>query len=285
MHWEITVGMATPSTPMWKMMTKIKFKMTLTTPAMNRKYRGRWVSPTARQDGRAKVVEHHHRHADKIDAHVQHRLADHIFGGAHHLQQGPGKGNAQKDQHHAANQADQHRRVHRLVQVLALARPIVPGHQHVDADGEADEQVDNQLDESAGRTHRRQGLRAHKLPHHNDVRRVEQQLQNARKGQRDGKPDGFSPPGGPLVMSISKELRCAPGRKGSFTSLNPPNSFFPEISPAARCHSRAAGETPSFQGILIILLPRPGCKALFFRNVARWTMRKHTPSHRAARPR
>ena len=160
-------------------------------PGNEQEIQGPLGVPHRPQDSRAKVVEHHHRHADKIDAHVQHRLADHIFGGAHHLQQGPGKGNAQKDQHHAANQADQHRRVHRLVQVLALARPIVPGHQHVDADGKADKQVDNQLDESAGRTHRRQGLGAHKLPHHNDVRRVEQQLQNARKGQRDGKPDGF----------------------------------------------------------------------------------------------
>ena len=55
MHWEITVGMATPSTPMWKMMTKSKFKMTLTTPAMNRKYRGRWVSPTARRMAEPKL--------------------------------------------------------------------------------------------------------------------------------------------------------------------------------------------------------------------------------------
>ena len=30
-------------------MTKNRFSTTLTTPEMNRKYRGRWVSPTARR--------------------------------------------------------------------------------------------------------------------------------------------------------------------------------------------------------------------------------------------
>ena len=48
-HWEITVGMATPSTPMPRTMTQNRFSTTLTIPARNRKYRGRWVSPTARR--------------------------------------------------------------------------------------------------------------------------------------------------------------------------------------------------------------------------------------------
>ena len=48
-HWEITVGMATPSTPMWNTMTNTRFRITLMTPASSKKYRGRWVSPTARR--------------------------------------------------------------------------------------------------------------------------------------------------------------------------------------------------------------------------------------------
>jgi len=48
MHWEITVAMATPATSSFMTMTKNRFRMMLTTPARDRKYSGRWVSPSAR---------------------------------------------------------------------------------------------------------------------------------------------------------------------------------------------------------------------------------------------
>ena len=44
---EMTVAHPTPSTPIPSPMTKNRFSATLTTPAMNRKYRGRLVSPIA----------------------------------------------------------------------------------------------------------------------------------------------------------------------------------------------------------------------------------------------
>jgi len=46
---EITVAQPTPSTPIPRPTTKNRFKTTFTTPAMNRKYSGRLVSPMARR--------------------------------------------------------------------------------------------------------------------------------------------------------------------------------------------------------------------------------------------
>ena len=59
--------------------------------------------PHRPEDGRAEVIQHHHGHAAEVDAHVQHRLVDDVLGGAHHLQQGPGQGDAHEDEEHAAD--------------------------------------------------------------------------------------------------------------------------------------------------------------------------------------
>ena len=145
--------------------------------------------PHSPQDSRAKVVEHAGGHANEIDAHVQAGLVQHLFGGAHQLQHGRRQGDADNQHNAAKNQAGQHRGVHRLPQGLGIAGAVILGHQHVCAHGKTDEQVDDQVDKGAGRAHRRQGLGPHELPHHDDVRRVEQQLQNAGNRQGDGEPD------------------------------------------------------------------------------------------------
>ncbi len=46
-NWDNTVAVATPATSIWNPITKIKFKITFTTPAAERKYNGRFVSPIA----------------------------------------------------------------------------------------------------------------------------------------------------------------------------------------------------------------------------------------------
>ena len=55
MHWEITVAMATPATSSLQPMTKKRFSTMLTTPARERKYSGRWVSPSARSRAAPKL--------------------------------------------------------------------------------------------------------------------------------------------------------------------------------------------------------------------------------------
>ena len=74
-----------------------------------------------------------------------------------------------------------------LPQVPVLARPVEPGAEHVEPDGEAHEQVDNEHVQRASGAHRRQGVASGKAAHHHDVRGIEQQLQNPGDGQGDGK--------------------------------------------------------------------------------------------------
>ena len=52
---DTTVGTATPATPILSTMTHSRLSSTFTTPAMKRKYSGRFVSPTARSTDAPKL--------------------------------------------------------------------------------------------------------------------------------------------------------------------------------------------------------------------------------------
>ena len=75
------------------------------------------------------------------------------------------------------------------------ARTDGVGHHHVRAHGNPDEQVDEHIDDERVRTHGSQRLVARELAHHGDIRQVEHLLENAAQGDRDGKPQDFSPEG------------------------------------------------------------------------------------------
>lgn len=77
--------------------------------------------------------------------------------------------------------------MHALVHRIHVLRAVAAGDEHIRAHRKAHEQVDDQVDECRGGTHRRQRRVAGVAAHHDDVRRVEQQLQNARAHQREGK--------------------------------------------------------------------------------------------------
>ena len=139
------------------------------------------------QNGRAEIVEHHRRHADEIDAHVERRLTEHVVRRAHQREQWLGEQQADYDQHRAAHEACEHRSVHRIMQLLAVARAVIARDQHVCADGKTDKHVDQQVDQRAGGTHRRQRRMADELPDDDNIRRVEKKLQHARKHQRNRK--------------------------------------------------------------------------------------------------
>ena len=184
-------------------------------PGQQQKVQGPLGIPHGPEDGRAEIVEHHHRHAHKVDAHIQHRLVQHVRRGAHQLQHRPGQGDAREDERHPKGQAGEHRGVHRLRQVLVLAGPVVLGGQHVGAHGEAHKQVDDQVDDRAGRAHGRQGGGAHELAHHHDVRGVEQQLQNAGQRQGDGEPHDLAQQG--AVCHV--DLKAGPAFPNAFDKV------------------------------------------------------------------
>ncbi len=72
-------------------------------------------------------------------------------------------------------------------QVSGLASPIEAGHQHVNPNGKAHKQIDDEHIQRAGGTHGRQRLAARKAAHHHNVGGVEQKLQNPGQGQGNGK--------------------------------------------------------------------------------------------------
>ena len=77
--------------------------------------------------------------------------------------------------------------MHRFKGALAVAGAVIPRHQHVRTDGQAEEYVYDQVDQRAGGTHRSKGFAAGKPAHHHDVRCVVQKLQHAGQHQRQRK--------------------------------------------------------------------------------------------------
>ena len=75
----------------------------------------------------------------------------------------------------------------RKAQSLPVPGAVLPGGQNVGAHGQANEQVAQQIDDGSVGAHRRQRIVSGEAAHHNDVRRVEQKLQNAGEHQRQCK--------------------------------------------------------------------------------------------------
>ena len=143
--------------------------------------------PDGPQDARAKVVDHHGGHAQKDDPHIEHRLVQQVGRGVHPAQQGGQQGDARQDQHRAAAHRQQQGGVDGVVDPLPVLGAVAAGHDHAAPDGQAQKQVDHQAVQRGGGPHRRHGAAAGELPQHDDVGRVEQQLQDAGGHQRDRK--------------------------------------------------------------------------------------------------
>ena len=143
--------------------------------------------PDRAQDRCAKVIQHGRRHADEVYAHIQHRLIDHLFGRCHPLEHGPREQHTRRDQHKPADHRGNQRGLHGLLRVVIVVRTAETRHQHVCAHRNADKEVDQQVDQRAGRADRRHRIAADEPADHDDIRCIEYQLQHARADQRDRK--------------------------------------------------------------------------------------------------
>ena len=139
------------------------------------------------QQRRAEVVQHGHGHADKINFEVQRRKVDDIFRAAHELQQAPRGEKAHHGQQYTADKAQRHRGLHGVLYAAFILCAKAAGCHDVCTQRKAHEQVHQQVDERTVGAHCRQCRAARKAAHHHHVCRVEQQLQNAGRRQRDGK--------------------------------------------------------------------------------------------------
>ena len=177
------------------------------------------------QQCRAEVVQHGHGHSDKINFKVQRREIDHILRAAHQLQQAPGRKEPHHSQQHAADKAQRHRGLHRVLHTaLVLCTKTACGH-HVCAQRKPHEQIHQQIDEGAVGAHCRQCGAARKAAHDHHVRCVEQQLQDAGSCQRDGEQDDLLEHR--AAGQVSGAACLSHEKSASFLSF-PPRSRFPK---------------------------------------------------------
>ena len=139
------------------------------------------------QQRTAEVVQHGHGHSDKIDLQVQSGKTDHILRAAHQLQQAARGAKAHHRQQHAADQAQRHGGMYRILHAFFVPGTKAPGCHHVGTQRKPDEQVDQQIDQRTVGANSGQRRAARKAPHHHNVGGVEQQLQNAGCRQRHRK--------------------------------------------------------------------------------------------------
>ena len=90
-----------------------------------------------------------------------------------------------------------------LLQILSVSRSVILGGQNVGAYREPDKEVDNEIDQCAGGTHRRQKHHClQKRPTTTISAALNSSCKMPGKAQGDGKADKL-PSRGPFVMSIS----------------------------------------------------------------------------------
>ena len=132
--------------------------------------------PYSAQYGGPEVIQHGRGHSQKEDAHIKRSLREHFLRGSHQRQQGIRQADADNQQNYAKNQACKHRGMYGLLQILSVSRSVILGGQNIGAYREPDKEVDNEIDQCAGGTHRRQSTTACETAYHYDIRRIEQQL-------------------------------------------------------------------------------------------------------------
>ena len=142
--------------------------------------------PDRAQHGAAEVVYHHRRHAEEIYDEVERREAEHLGGRLHDYQDFAREDDADERQENPARDGEEHRSVHRLGERLLLLRAVVARGEDVRPYRDADEEVRQQPYERRVRADRRERVVPRVASDDDDVRGVEEQLQNARKHQRHG---------------------------------------------------------------------------------------------------
>ena len=163
------------------------------------------------QDARAKVVDHHGGHPQKDDAHIEDRLVQQVGRGVHPAQKGRQQGDACDDQECAAEHRQQQGGVDGVVDPPPVLGAVAACHDHAAPDGQAQKQVDHQAVQRRSGPHRRHGAAAGELSQHDDVRRVEQQLQDAGSHQGDRKAQQVAHQGAAAHIHLRRmpHIRCS----------------------------------------------------------------------------
>ena len=147
------------------------------------------------QQRRAEVIQPGGRHAQEIDPQVQNGQGQHVRRRLHQPQDGRCAQHADEGQSCAADEAQQNGGVDGPVDLVVLPGAEVPGGQNAGAGGQTHEQVHQQVDQGGGGAHGSQRVVTGEAAHHDDVRRVEQQLQQTGADERQGEAQHFGQDG------------------------------------------------------------------------------------------
>ena len=132
----------------------------------------------------AEIVQCQRRHAQKIHPQVQDGTGQQVVLGVEQPQHEGRTQQADEQQRHTGDQADDGGRVHRLLHIGGVPGPVKACHQHVDAVAQADKETGEQSDQNAGGAHGTQRRGPGEPAHDGHVRHVEQYLQQVGQGQR-----------------------------------------------------------------------------------------------------
>ena len=132
----------------------------------------------------AEVVQRQRRHAQKIHPQVQDGTGQQVVLGVEQPQHEGRTQQADEQQRHTGDQADDGGRVHRLLHIGGVPGPVKACHQHVDAVAQADKETGEQGDQNAGGAHGTQRRGPGEPAHDRHVRHVKQYLQQVGQGQR-----------------------------------------------------------------------------------------------------
>lgn len=136
--------------------------------------------------GRAEIVKDVRGRADEIYEQIIRRLVQNGGVGLHPYEEISRAEYADKSHDRSRNERKQNGSMHGVVRAIFVTRAYRLAHHDVGAYGQADDDVDDEVDERNVGRYRRERLRARlgKLTDDDQIRRIEQQLQYARKRQR-----------------------------------------------------------------------------------------------------
>lgn len=142
------------------------------------------------EDCRLEIVQQNDRHAEHVDAQIQERIRENVIRRAQQLQQLGGKQLTENGDRHAEQQCRQNRGVRRAAHRLPLAAPDGVGNHDIDAERNADKQVDKQTDNRAVGAHggnRHIAQLAGEVADDRHIRGVEQLREYRRRRHRQRK--------------------------------------------------------------------------------------------------
>lgn len=141
----------------------------------------------ASQDGTGKIEEHDERHAQEIDAEVKGGQVQNLCRGAQQTKQWASYKPAQYAEKDSADERECDGRVYGFTAVLGSALTYVTGNDYIGTHGEANEEIEHEVDDKGIGTNCCHGLTAGKTAYYGYICGIQELLQEGTDGNRQRK--------------------------------------------------------------------------------------------------